>query len=80
MAHDKIHRSDPKCRKTLEVKFLGEFESIFEAALDHKSEISWVTLNQLFQLAITEFFDGNYYVVVLATFSVLHQLYVAEKS
>ncbi len=35
---NKIRRSGPLRGKTLEVEFLGEFESISETALDHESE------------------------------------------
>jgi hypothetical protein len=37
IAHNKIPGSGPLRRRTLEAKFLGEFESIFETALDHES-------------------------------------------
>ncbi len=35
---NKICRSGPYRGKTLEVEFLGEFESMFETALDQESE------------------------------------------
>ncbi len=41
MAHsvlyNPIRRSSPQRGKTLKVEYLGEFESIFEIALDHES-------------------------------------------
>ncbi len=38
IAQSKICRSRPDHRKTLEFEFLGEFESVFETALDPESE------------------------------------------
>jgi hypothetical protein len=37
IAHNKIRCSGPKSGRTLEVEFLGEFESIFGTALDNKT-------------------------------------------
>jgi hypothetical protein len=46
MAHDKIRRSGPYRGKTLEVEFPGEFEFIFETALDHESKDQLGTLGE----------------------------------
>jgi hypothetical protein len=37
IAHNQICHSGPWPGRTLEIKYLGEFESIFETALDHES-------------------------------------------
>jgi hypothetical protein len=42
-----IPRSGPYHRKTLEVEFLGKFESLLETALDHESEDQLGTFGEI---------------------------------
>jgi hypothetical protein len=38
IAHNQIRRGGPSRRRTQKVEYLGEFESVFEIALNHESE------------------------------------------
>ncbi len=47
MVHDKIRVVAYSAEKTYKSKFLSEFESIFETALDHKSEDQLGTFGEI---------------------------------
>jgi hypothetical protein len=47
MVHDKIRVVAHSAEKTSKLKFLSEFESIFETALDHKSEDQLGTFGEI---------------------------------